>query len=98
MLSQWVKNAQTAQSMDDLASLFLQTYAPNATMEEVVGYLYQVVTGITPDSATIANAITQLAGQGLASSAEILAYAAENFADTSAILGQPVALDPSFWA
>jgi hypothetical protein len=96
-LSQWVKTAQNAASFDALAAQFLATYAPTATLEEVVSYLYQVVTQAVADTATIQNVIQQLAADGLTTAPQILAFAAENFADVTPILGQPVPLDPSLF-
>jgi len=88
-----VIKAQSAPDFTSLAQQFLQTYAPNASLQEVVGYLYGVVTGLTATMETITNVINELAASGLDTSAEILAFAAENFADTTPILGQPILLD-----
>ena len=92
-LTQWVIKAQSAPDFTSLAQQFLQTYAPNASLQEVVGYLYGVVTGLTATMETITGVINELAASGLDTSAEILAFAAENFADTTPILGQPILLD-----
>ena len=92
-LTQWVIKAQSAPDFASLAEEFLQTYAPSASLEEVVGSLYGVVTGLPASLETITSVITELAASGLDTSAEILAFAAENFADTTPILGQPILLD-----
>ncbi len=96
-LSQWVKNAQSTPDFTGLAAAFLQTYAPTASLNEVVSYLYQVVTGTVATASVLANVLNELAGSGIDTAPEVLAFAAENFADTAPILGQPLALDPSFF-
>lgn len=98
MLSQWLKTAIDTDTLTDLASAFLDAYAPASfAPENLVAYLYQVITGTAPAAGVATSLTSFLAGLGYDTNAEILAFAAENYADTSAIEGYVLPVDPSYF-
>ena len=98
LLSQWVKAAQDVGSITELASEFLDTYAPvGFTSQDLVGHLLQVLSGAVPTQEAITNALSFLTTEGYDTSEEILAYVAENIVDMSGVEGSILALDLGFF-
>lgn len=98
LLSQWVKAAQDVGSITELASEFLDTYAPvGFTSQDLVGHLLQVLSGAVPTQEAITNALSFLATEGYDTSEEILAYVAENIVDMSGVEGNILSLDLGFF-
>lgn len=94
-LSRWVKAAEDASSMDDLAQKMIDHYAPGIASEDLVTHLYIVLTGHVPTVDEVAHFVSQIGeGKTFPTQGALFSFAAdlEELNDTSAILGLPVEL------
>lgn len=79
-----------------LAGVFLDHYGlSDIPTQDLVGYMYFVLTGAFADDATVDMLVNVYAGLGQTSNAEILGFTADNLADTSKIAEFLIPLDLS---
>ena len=79
LLSKWVREADEAGSMAELAQALLDRYVPHATSSWLVEHLYGSILGMTPSASDVASFTSRIgAGKMFEDNAALLVYAASH--------------------